>query len=64
MVEKTPNEGMLMFPSHESTLESLRYAKEDLDIANGRIEELEAENSRISEFEAEIRRLTAELKGK
>ena len=78
MAEKTPNESMLMFPSHENTLESLRYAKEDLAEAYCKLSKRyaylsekyrglakhEADDARTLELEAEIRRLAAESKGK
>ena len=49
MNESTSQESQMRFASHESTIESLTYAKEDLSIANGKIAELEAEVKRLND---------------
>ena len=54
MDENTSQESQVRFASHESTIESLTYAKEDLAKANGK----------IAYFEAEVKMLTDELNGK
>lgn len=66
MVEKdTSNETKEAFAeTKKSLMDSIQWTKEDLAIANEKIDKLEAENSRIPELEAEIERLTAKLNGK
>lgn len=68
--EKTSSESKYISAAHEATLESLKYAREDLDIANGKLartnDELVKSNgnlaksqARIAELEAEVARLKA-----
>ena len=49
MDENTSQETQVRFASHESTIESLTYAKEDLAKANGKIADLEAEVKRLTD---------------
>lgn len=61
MDENTSQESQVRFASHESTIESLTYAKEDLAYAE---EDLAKANGKIADLEAEVKRLTEELNGK
>lgn len=68
MDENTSQESKVRFASHESTIESLTYAKEDLahvvkDLAHAE-EDLAKANGKIAYLEAEVKRLTDELNGK
>lgn len=59
--EKTSDESKQLFASHENTMESLKYAQEDLASAK---DDLVKANGRISDLEAEVKRLTEELNSK
>jgi len=61
MDENTSQESQVRFASHESTIESLTYAKEDLAHAE---QDLAKANGKIVDLEAEVKRLTDELNGK
>lgn len=68
MDDNTSQESQMRFASHESTIESLNYAKEDLahvekDLAHAE-EDLAKANGKIAKLEAEVKRLTDELNGK
>ena len=66
--ENTSQETQVRFASHESTIESLTYAKEDLAHAEENLahaeEDLAKANGKIADLEAEVKRLTDELNGK
>ena len=75
MDDNTSQESQVRFASHESTIESLNYAKEDLahaeaDLAHAEEdlahveEDLAKANDKIADLEAEVKRLTDELNGK
>ncbi len=61
MNESTSQESQMRFASHESTIESLAYAKVDLAIAKV---DLAIANDKIEELEAEVKRLNDKLNGK
>jgi len=61
MDENTSQESQVRFASHESTIESLTYAKEDLAHAE---QDLSKANGKIADLEAEVKRLTDELNEK
>lgn len=61
MDENTSQESQVRFASHESTIESLTYAKEDLAHAE---QDLAKANGKIVDLEAEVKRLTDELNEK
>ena len=68
MDDNTSQESQMRFASHESTIESLTYAKEDLahtkdDLAHTK-DDLAKANGKIADLEAEVKRLTDELNGK
>ena len=61
MDDNTSQESQMRFASHESTFESLTYAKEDLAHTK---DDLAKANGKIADLEAEVKRLTDELNGK
>ena len=68
MDDNTSQESQMRFASHESTIESLTYAEEDLanardDLAHTK-NDLAKANGKIADLEAEVKRLTDELNGK
>ena len=62
--EKTSPESKELFESHKNTIESLEYAKEDLQQANGNLaktkEDLEQANGNLAEANDKIAKLEAE----
>lgn len=61
MDDNTSQESQMRFASHESTIESLTYAEEDLAHTK---DDLAKANGKIADLEAEVKRLTDELNGK
>ena len=61
MDDNTSQESQMRFASHESTIESLTYAKEDLAHTK---DDLAKANGKIADLEAEVKRLTDELNGR
>ena len=61
MDSNASHKSLVRFASHESTIESLNYAKEDLAHVE---EDLVKANDKIAVLEEEVKRLTDELNRK